>query len=69
VMAGGMLEVSEHPRGGTMQQPKAPARFSKTPYALRHHSPEVGQHTVEILSELGLSIEDMQALAREGVIA
>ena len=69
VVASGLIEVSEHPRGGTMQQPKAPARFSKTLYALRRHSPEVGEHTVEILSELGLSIEDMQALARAGVIA
>ncbi|MFT5805286.1 MAG: crotonobetainyl-CoA:carnitine CoA-transferase CaiB-like acyl-CoA transferase, partial [Candidatus Paceibacteria bacterium] len=45
------------------------ARFSHAEYQLRHHSPEIGQHTVEILTELGLSLDDMQALAREGVIA
>jgi crotonobetainyl-CoA:carnitine CoA-transferase CaiB-like acyl-CoA transferase len=69
VLANGMLEISDHPRGGAMRLPKPPARFSKTPYSQRHQSPEIGQHTVEILSEIGLSFEDMQALAREGVIA
>jgi crotonobetainyl-CoA:carnitine CoA-transferase CaiB-like acyl-CoA transferase len=69
VVASGMLDVSEHPRGGAMLQPRAAARFSHAEYQLRHHSPEIGQHTVEILTELGLSLDDMQALAREGVIA
>jgi crotonobetainyl-CoA:carnitine CoA-transferase CaiB-like acyl-CoA transferase len=69
VVASGLLEISEHPRGGVMRQPRSAARFSQAPYQLRHHSPEIGQHTVEILTELGLSLEDMQALAREGIIA
>lgn len=68
IVATGILQTSEHPRGGTLRQPRAPARFGNSPYAERHPSPEVGQHTVEILTELGLSHEDMQALAQQGVI-
>jgi len=68
VMAAGVLMTVDHPRGGLMQQPRAPVRFGATGAELRHHSPEVGQHTIEILSELGLTIEDMQALARQGAI-
>ena len=68
VKAAGILMTVKHPRGGLMQQPRPPVRFESTPSRLRNHSPEVGQHTVEILSELGLTMTDMQALAREGAI-
>ncbi|MBF66472.1 MAG: CoA transferase, partial [Gammaproteobacteria bacterium] len=44
-------------------------RFEKTPASIRRPSPEVGEHTVEVLSELGLDIEEMRELARKGVIA
>ena len=51
-----------------MRQPRPPVRFSNTPSEMRHYSPDVGQHTVEILSELGLTMDEMQELAREGAI-
>lgn len=68
VKALGLLEEFDHPRGGQMQLPKAPVTFSKTPTQHRYHSPEVGQHTVEVLTELGLEMADMRALAQEGAI-
>ena len=68
VRALGLLEELDHPRGGRMQLPKAPVIFSKTPTEHRYHSPEVGQHTVEVLTELGLEMVDMRALAQEGAI-
>ena len=68
VKALGLMEELEHPRGGKMLLPKAPVSFSGTPTGHRYHSPEVGQHTVEILTELGLEFTDMQALARDGAI-
>jgi len=68
VKALGLLEELDHPRGGRMQLPKAPVTFSKTPAQHRYHSPEVGQHTVEVLTELGLEMDDMRALAQDGAI-
>ncbi len=68
VLASNLLQVSHHPRGGDMVQPRAPARFGDDPWVLRHHSPELGQHTVEILEELGMEMPEMQQLAREGAI-
>jgi crotonobetainyl-CoA:carnitine CoA-transferase CaiB-like acyl-CoA transferase len=59
----------EHPRGGALRQPRPSVRFEKTPASIRRPSPEVGEHTVEVLSELGLDIEAMRELARKGVIA
>jgi len=69
IKASGILQKIEHPRGGHMRQPRPSVRFENTPSSLRLPSPEVGQHTVEVLSELGLEFEQMQALARQGAIA
>jgi crotonobetainyl-CoA:carnitine CoA-transferase CaiB-like acyl-CoA transferase len=68
IQASEVLESYDHPRGGVMQQPRSPVRFEDTPSRFRSPSPEIGEHTVEILSELGLSMDDMRALAMEGVI-
>ena len=68
VQATGVLEEFDHPQGGRMRQPRPPVQFGGTPNSHRYTSPEVGEHTVEVLSELGLEIEDMQALARQGAI-
>ncbi|MBV1906465.1 MAG: CoA transferase [Pseudomonadales bacterium] len=69
VKALGVLENINHPRGGAMLQPRPPVRFNQTPSKIRTHSAEIGEHTVEILTELGLSMNDMNALARAGTIS
>lgn len=68
VQATGVLEAFDHPQGGRMRQPRPPVQFGGTPNSHRYTSPGVGEHTVELLSELGLEIEDMQRLARQGAI-
>jgi len=69
VKALGILQSFQHPRGGPMIQPRSPVRFAKKAVSSPTPSPEVGQHTVEILAELGLTIEQMQELADQGAIA
>ncbi len=68
VKALGILEEVVHPRGGEMRLPRPPVQFGETPSNARAPSPEVGQHTVEILEELGLDIEQMRQMASEGII-
>jgi crotonobetainyl-CoA:carnitine CoA-transferase CaiB-like acyl-CoA transferase len=51
-----------------MVQPRAPVRFSKTQQQVQQPSAELGQHTVEVLMELGLEIEQLRDLAARGVI-
>ncbi|MFT5691046.1 MAG: crotonobetainyl-CoA:carnitine CoA-transferase CaiB-like acyl-CoA transferase [Oceanicoccus sp.] len=68
VKALGILEDIEHPRGGSMIQPRAPVEFGHSISNKRRPSPEVGQHTAEILEELGMSIEEMNELALAGAI-
>ena len=68
IQAQGLLEHSNHPQGGEMIQPRAPVRFSKTQRNLQRPSAELGQHTIEVLTELGLEIDELRSLAAQGVI-
>jgi crotonobetainyl-CoA:carnitine CoA-transferase CaiB-like acyl-CoA transferase len=43
-------------------------RFSDTPGKLRTPAPEIGEHTAEILGQLGIVPGELEALAREGII-
>ena len=43
-------------------------RLSDTPGRLRHPAPEIGEHTAEILGQLGISESELDALAREGIV-
>jgi formyl-CoA transferase len=59
----------EHPRLGTIKIPGVVPKFSRTPGAIRHRAPELGEHNEEILGkELGLSIEEISLLKEKGVI-
>jgi crotonobetainyl-CoA:carnitine CoA-transferase CaiB-like acyl-CoA transferase len=69
VQAAGILRDVEHPRGGTMRQPRNPLRFSEMVEPRLEPSADLGEHTVEVLAELGLTLQEMQGLARQGVIA
>jgi crotonobetainyl-CoA:carnitine CoA-transferase CaiB-like acyl-CoA transferase len=44
-----------------------PANLSKTPARIQRTAPELGEHTLEILRELGLPDEEVAELMAEGV--
>ncbi|MEI8324679.1 MAG: CaiB/BaiF CoA-transferase family protein [Betaproteobacteria bacterium] len=46
----------------------SPLRLSATPTRLRHAPPALGQHTDEILAELGFDAQQMAALRRQKVV-
>jgi crotonobetainyl-CoA:carnitine CoA-transferase CaiB-like acyl-CoA transferase len=64
----GLLKDSEHPVGGKMRQPIPPAKFSATPAQLGSPCPTLGQHTDEVLGELGLA-DQTSRLREAGVVA
>jgi len=64
----GLFEESDHPVAGRLRQPRHPARFDATPATLGGPSPSLGEHTDEILEELGMS-DRIEALRAAGVVA
>ncbi len=50
----GMFEYHDHHVVGRVRLPRHPTRFAGTPAALRTGSPALGEHTDEVLVELGL---------------
>ena len=53
VQSNELLLEREHPVGGAIREPRPAPRFSHTPAAAAHHAPLLGEHTDEILTELG----------------
>ena len=68
VLASNILQETEHPVVGRLRQTRPAARFAKTPPQYRRGAPLLGEHTGEILGELGLSRQDIDALHTRGVI-
>ncbi len=67
VIARGMDLQTQHPTVGTVHTIGFPVKYSGTPPVLRHPGPILGQHTKEVLTELGLSSEDIKELEEKGV--
>ena len=66
----GMVETTEHPTVGPLRQLASPlkiAAFAKG--SVRRPPPRLGEHTREILLELGVSADRVAELARGGVIS
>ncbi|MGH8766284.1 MAG: CaiB/BaiF CoA transferase family protein, partial [Burkholderiales bacterium] len=50
----GFWHAYEHPTEGMVRMPGIPVRFSDTPGSIRSYAPNLGEHTEEVLSEIGL---------------
>jgi crotonobetainyl-CoA:carnitine CoA-transferase CaiB-like acyl-CoA transferase len=60
-----LIEEYDHPKAGRLRQTRGAARFSATPSAIRRGAPALGQHTEEVLAELGYSAMDIARLQAE----
>ncbi|MFN8543215.1 MAG: CoA transferase [Candidatus Binatia bacterium] len=64
LQARGFFATIRHPVAGNVTVPGEPYKLSATPWQLRTPAPCLGQHTPEVLAEVGL---DAAALAAQGV--
>ncbi len=66
--AGALIEV-EDGQGGTYRSPAAPARFPGADATVRPAAPSLGQHTREVLAEVGYSTAEIEAMLAAGSAA
>lgn len=68
VWANGYLVEVEHPQWGKQAVIGSPIRLSETPATPGAVTPEVGQHTEEILLEAGYTWDEIAALRAQGAV-
>jgi crotonobetainyl-CoA:carnitine CoA-transferase CaiB-like acyl-CoA transferase len=68
VQAMGIVEEVEHPKAGRLRQARNAARFSKTPASIRRAAPGLGEHTAEVLAELGYSAGEIAEMRAQGAL-
>ena len=62
-----MVVEIDHPKIGRMKSLGLPVKSTGELLAIRHAAPWLGQHTDEVLKEIGYHERDIQALHAEGV--
>jgi len=62
----GLFEHVEHPTEGAYVHVRDAVRYSDSPSALRRFTPRLGEHTVEVLTEVGLDTTQIEALVASG---
>lgn len=68
VQQGSLIETT-HPKAGVkMRSPRPAARFGGDAWKSEHHAPMLGEHTDEVLMEIGKTGADLAALREKGVI-
>ncbi|MEO7400679.1 MAG: CaiB/BaiF CoA-transferase family protein [Polaromonas sp.] len=67
--ARGMLDEVRMDDGSLLAVPGIVPKLSRTPGGHRRNAPQVGQDTDAVLREMGLSLEQIQALKDKGIVA
>ena len=62
------FQVEEHPTEGKLRAMRTAMRFSASPAMNRRPTPHIGEHTVEVLREAGLSSAEIDKLLADGVV-
>ena len=64
----GFFEQVEHPTEGLLRQMRVPVTWQRTPAELPRHAPRLGEHTREVLREIGLADSRIDALHEAAVV-
>jgi CoA:oxalate CoA-transferase len=63
-----MVVEIDHPLAGKIKTLRTPIRFSASPLSIKRPPPLLGQHTEEILSELGYTAEEIERRKATGAV-
>jgi crotonobetainyl-CoA:carnitine CoA-transferase CaiB-like acyl-CoA transferase len=59
----GFFGVEDHPTEGRVRSMAVPSTWSKSQPSASRHAPRLGEHSFEILREIGMSDEEIAAAA------
>jgi crotonobetainyl-CoA:carnitine CoA-transferase CaiB-like acyl-CoA transferase len=62
------LQTRMHPSEGAIREIGIPTEWSVSQPAIRRHAPILGEHSVEILQELGFPEDVIQGFLRDGIV-
>jgi crotonobetainyl-CoA:carnitine CoA-transferase CaiB-like acyl-CoA transferase len=68
IQANDLIHEYDHPIAGRIRQPRPAAKFDQTPSGIQRHAPGLGEHSAEILAELGYSPAQIDGLVAQGVL-
>jgi crotonobetainyl-CoA:carnitine CoA-transferase CaiB-like acyl-CoA transferase len=68
ILANEMIVEFDHPTVGRVKMMGIPIKLTQNPGEIRLPAPALGQHTEEVLRELGYSDPDIEALRGDGII-
>jgi crotonobetainyl-CoA:carnitine CoA-transferase CaiB-like acyl-CoA transferase len=68
VAARDMIVEVEHPTAGKVRMAGLPVKLSANPGSVRRHAPLLGEHTAEVLGEIGIAAERVDALLAKGIV-
>ncbi len=63
-----LVQIAHHPSEGDYRYIRDPVIYSDSPTELRRHAPRLGEHSAELLGELGYDTEKISALVADGVV-
>jgi formyl-CoA transferase/CoA:oxalate CoA-transferase len=68
VLARDMVLTTEHPTAGTLRMAGSPIKLTRHTTTVRRPPPRLGEHTDEVLGELGYTTADIVSLHAAGVV-
>ena len=67
IVARGVVQEVEHPRLGRMRATRNPVLFDRDGPSIDRHAPMLGEHSADVLGELGYSPAAIRDLVAAGV--
>jgi formyl-CoA transferase len=68
LMASSFFSVEDHPTEGRIRKMRVPTKWSRTQPVSSRHAPKLGEHTVEILNELGFTELSISAMISRKIV-